>query len=34
MRVAEKVSDQLNVTDTNLFFAGSIAPDTDMLSDI
>ena len=34
LRVAEKVSDQLNITDRSLFFAGSIAPDTDMLSDI
>jgi hypothetical protein len=34
LRVAERVADQINITDRSLFFAGSIAPDTDTLSDI
>jgi hypothetical protein len=34
LRVAEKVSDQLNISDRSSYFAGSIAPDTDMLPDI
>lgn len=34
LRVAERVSDQINITDRSLFFAGSIAPDSDTLSDI
>lgn len=34
LRVAERVSDQINISDRSLFFAGSIAPDSDTLSDI
>jgi len=34
LRVAERVADQINISDRSLFFAGSIAPDSDMLSDI
>jgi hypothetical protein len=34
LRVAERVSDQINISDRSLFFAGSIAPDSEMLSDI
>ncbi len=34
LRVAEKMSNQINITDRSLFFAGSIAPDTDIPSDI
>jgi hypothetical protein len=34
LRVAERLSDQINITDRSLFFAGSIAPDSDTLSDI
>ena len=34
LRVAERVSDQINISDRSLFFAGSIAPDLDTLSDI
>ena len=34
LRIAEKVSAQINISDRSLFFAGSIAPDSDMPSDI
>lgn len=34
LRVAEKVSDKINISDRSLFFAGCIAPDSDALSDI
>lgn len=34
LRVAERVADQINISDRSLFFAGSIAPDSDMFSDI
>jgi len=34
LRVAERVADQLNISDRSLFFAGSIAPDSDIPSDI
>lgn len=34
LRVAERVADKINISDRSLFFAGSIAPDSDMFSDI
>ena len=34
LRVAEKVSNIIHILDKSLFFAGSIAPDSDMPSDI
>jgi hypothetical protein len=34
LRVAERVSDPINISDKSSFFAGSIAPDSDTLSDI
>lgn len=34
LRVAEKVFDIINISDRSLFFAGSIAPDSDTPSDI
>jgi hypothetical protein len=33
LRVAERVADRINISDRSLFFAGSIAPDSDMSSD-
>ncbi len=34
LRVAERVSEQIDVFDRSLFFAGSIAPDSDIFPDI
>ena len=34
LRVAERVSEQINISDRSLFFAGNIAPHSDTLSDI
>lgn len=34
LRISERVSDQINISDRSLFFAGSIAPDSDAPSDI
>ena len=34
LRVAERVADQINISDRSLFFAGSIAPDSDTIPDI
>ena len=33
LRVAERVSGKINISDRSLFFAGSVAPDSDLLPD-
>lgn len=32
LRVAERVADQINISDRGLFFAGSIAPDSEFIA--